>query len=103
MTEWRGTLAGEALGDRLTLLAGVLAELGVTRVVLEVPNERAAHLAARESDLPGLLDAALVRAGRVSLTASERALRLEVTTHSLTWRTTDAEAAALLRRPTLFG
>lgn len=103
MTEWRGTVAGETLGDRLQLLAGILAEEGITTVSIEVPGQPARDWPARETDLPGRLGAGLERHGSCTLRARSGRIEVEVHPDRIAWRTTDAGLAAALRRPTLLG
>ncbi len=52
MTQSQGRLHGQ---DRFVLLAGALAEAGVTSLILESPNGGETILGARVTDLPAML------------------------------------------------
>ncbi len=107
--EAHGSIDADSPEARAILLAGRLAESGVAPLALFAesadPDDSPRgwrELHARESDLPGLILAALKTAGprgRVTLMALDRVLKVECSAHQCLWWTTDEPTAAALRGP----
>jgi len=75
-----GLVPGESAEARAAALAGALAELGVTRLVLRSGRGEAV-LAARRCDLPGLL----AGVGVGTLVVDEPAMRFDVRADRIEW------------------
>ena len=76
-----GMVMGQTPRDRAVAAAGVLAELGVTRLVLRAGGGEM-ELAARGTDLPGEME----RAGRGELIAASIGVCLEFDEAGARWR-----------------
>lgn len=84
-------------GAALALVAGALAERGVREVTLRAGGGPPRALRARESDLPGLLTAALASEGLAVLEAGRPAARIELERGGrVAWVTSDRELADAL-------
>ena len=93
----RGSVrVGDALGTA-ALIAGALAEMGVTRVGLVEADGGWRQFEARRTDLPGLIAAAAQR-GAVEVMALDRPLRIVATAEGMEWETGDGEAHGILQR-----
>lgn len=81
MSDLPREIPGASAWERAVNLAGLLAELGETRIVLEADGSRR-ELSARDADLPG----ELFRVGRAVLTAPKAGACFVVTPDGITSR-----------------
>jgi len=89
-----GVVAGADARQRAVRLAGALAELGVTGLVLKKSDGSAAELRARETDLPGVI---LASPGFV-LSSAGLGVEVTISGDRLEWTARDAGAAAALQQ-----
>ena len=80
---------GATAQERAIRLAGALAELGITQLVLVRPDGTREQLHARRTDLPAILSSA--QSGTLEAPA------LRITLGSLSWESTDPALADRLR------
>lgn len=93
-SEFSGAIRGNPDG-RAVRLAGVLAELGIQKLVLTSPNGSVRDLNSRETDLPGVL--AISLQGAV-LAHSESGLLVRIEADGFYWSVPDpAFTRALIR------
>jgi hypothetical protein len=88
-----GRVPGADAADRARRLAGALAELGATRLILESADGASRELAARTTDLPGII---LASPGSV-LASVALGLEIRIRPDALVWRARDQPAAELFR------
>jgi hypothetical protein len=88
----RGAVPGADLREQAVRVAGALAELGVTRLVLECAGERR-ELRPRETDLAGVI----ARAGGGALRSAAPAIEIRTGTAGLEWACQDPGVAAIWR------
>jgi hypothetical protein len=88
----RGAVPGAGLRERAVRVAGALAELGVTRLVLECAGERR-ELRPRETDLVGVI----ARAGGGVLRSAAPAIEIRIGAAGLEWACGDPGVAAIWR------
>jgi hypothetical protein len=83
MTEDVRAIHGDTLQERLVNLAGALAERGARELIV-ADGERETRLVARETDLPGELEAAIERApaNAVTVIAPTIGVRAAVSRHA---------------------
>lgn len=96
MAEHTGIVNGPGPLAQAIVLAGVLAEAGVTRLERSGPGA-GEILPARSTDLPGIIVEAWSRGAPLQLACTQLGLLVELTTDGLRWRTADARTAALFK------
>ncbi|MEC9373971.1 MAG: hypothetical protein VYC34_09010, partial [Planctomycetota bacterium] len=79
------------------MIAGALAEMGVSRVAIVESGGGWRQFEARRTDLPGVIAEALQR-GEVEVLALDRPLRMVVRADGMDWETGDEWAHGILRR-----
>ena len=89
----RGDVPGTTSVDRAVRIAGALAELGITRVMLHRPGEAARGLEARRTDLPALIAAA---PDGTELRSDAPAIRVAITSVSARCESDDPAAIQAL-------
>jgi hypothetical protein len=88
-----GRVPGADAAERARRLAGALAELGAARLILEAPDGASRELAARTTDLPGII---LASSGS-ALASVALGLTIQIRPDALLWRARDQPAAELFR------
>jgi hypothetical protein len=88
-----GQVPGGGARERAVRLAGALAELGVTRLVFQRPGDQPRELAARTTNLPGLI----LEAADGVLSAPALGLEVRIRADRLVWLATDERRAAAMR------
>lgn len=93
--ELTGETPGRDAAERAIRVAGALAELGATRLVLHTEVGGTLVLEARRTDLPGAI---LGAAPGSVLECTELGLEIQIGSGSLRWRARDPAAAEAFRR-----
>lgn len=96
MSGVRGMIGGATPAERATRLAGTLAELSQTRLVLHVGGAEV-ELQARVTNLPGVLADEVSRRGEARVEAPALGAVFTLTAEGGTWECGDAQVAERLR------
>lgn len=96
MSGARGMIGGATPAERATRLAGALAEMSQTRLVLHVGGAEV-ELQARVTNLPGVLMDEVSRRGEARVEAPALGAAFTLTQDGGTWECGDASVAERLR------
>lgn len=96
MSEVRGMIGGATPGERAVRLAGALAEMSQTRLVLHVGGAEV-ELQARVTNLPGVLVDEVTRRGGARVEAPALGAVFTLSAEGGTWACGDAHVAERLR------
>ncbi|MFO0832707.1 MAG: hypothetical protein U0637_12805 [Phycisphaerales bacterium] len=97
MSAHRGVIAGATSQERAVRLAGALAEMSQTRLLLRIGGAEV-EVAARVTNLPGALVDEITRVGQVQLSAPGIGAAFELTPDSGSWECGEPSVAEQLRR-----
>lgn len=98
-SEFAGPVPGVTLAEQATRLAGLLAEQGITTLRLEVTHAPARDLAARHTDLPGLIARTITHGPPARLRCQHLDLTIDLLPTGLRWRTPRPDTATLFAPP----
>jgi hypothetical protein len=96
MSTFWGTIAGDTPRDRAVRIAGTLAELGQTQLLLHKQGVPV-PVFARVTDLPGMLLETLASEGLATLDAPQLGATCTLSADTAMWQAASPQAAALLR------
>jgi poly(A) polymerase Pap1 len=95
MSEHQGIIAGGSARERAVMLAGCLAELGQTKLLMRAHGADV-ELTARVTNLPAFIMEEIERTGMATITAPALCATFNVSQSTGTWTCADAGAAALI-------